>query len=78
MAEYVPESPTSVASSWSLPSVWSDGDIPFELDEDVLVPIWDILHDDLFRQEREVREVWSLCEQQLPDFLHNQHLPQHD
>ena len=78
MAEYVPESPTSVASSWSLPSGWSDGDIPLELDEDVLVPIWDILHDDLFRQEREVREVWSLCEQQLRDFLHNQHLPQHD
>ena len=71
MAENVPESPTS------LPSSWSSG-IPFEEEEDVLVPIWDILHEDLFRQEGEVREVWSLVEQQLRDFWHNQDLLQRD
>ena len=71
MAEYVPESPTSVASSWF-------SDIPFEEEEDVIVPIWDILHDDLFRQEGEVREVWSLCEQRLRDFLYDQYLTQRD
>ena len=71
MAEYVPESLTSVASSWS-------SGIPLEAEEDVPVPICDILHDDLFRQEGSVREVWSLTEQHLRDFLHNQHLIQRD
>ena len=75
MAEYVPDSSTSVASSDTYP--WSPLP-PLEEEEDVLVPIWDILHEDLFRQEREVREVWSLVEQQLRDSLHNLHLTQRD
>ena len=75
MAEYVLDSPTSVASSDTYP--WSPLP-PFEEEEDVPVPIWDILHEDLFRQEGEVREVWSLVEQQLRDFWHNQHLIQRD
>ena len=70
MAEYVPDSPPSVASSETYP--WSPLP-PLEEEEDVLVPIWDILHEDLFRQEREVREVWSLAEQLLRDYWHNQH-----
>ena len=77
MAEYVPESLTSVASSQDPFLDWSD-DIPLEVDEDVFVPIWDILHDDLFRQEREVREIWSRCEQQLRDSLHTLHLQQRE
>ena len=71
MAEYVPDSPTSVASSWY-------SDIPFEEEEDVLVPYWDLLHEELFREEGEFREVWSSAEQQLRDFWHNQHLIQRD
>ena len=71
MAEYVPDSPISVASSWYL-------DILFEEEEDVLVPYWDLLHDELFRDEADFREVWSSAEQQLRDFWHNQHLIQRD
>ena len=78
MAEYVPESPTSVASSWYLPSDWSEGDIPLEVDEDVLVPYWDLLKEELFRDETDFREVWVNVEQQLRDFWHNQHLIQRD
>ena len=64
MAENVPESPTS------LPSSWSSG-IPFEEEEDVLVPYWDLLKEELFRDEADFREVWSSAEQQLRDFWHN-------
>ena len=77
MAEYVPDSPTSVASSWSLPSSWHS-DIPFEEEEDVLVPYWELLHEELFRDEADFREVWVTVEQQLRDFWHNQHLIQRD
>ena len=69
MAEYVPDSPISVASSWYL-------DILFEEEEDVLVPYWDLLHEELFRDEADFREAWSSAEQQLRDFWHNQHLIQ--
>ena len=50
MAEYVPQSPTSVASSWS-------SGIPFEEEEDVLVLYWDLLKEELFRDETDFREV---------------------
>ena len=76
MAESVPESPTSVASSH--PSLdWSDGP-PLESDEDVLVPYWDLLKEELARDETAFREVWVNCEQQARDFWHNQHLIQRD
>ena len=71
MAEYVPDSPTSVASSWY-------SDIPFEEEEDVLVPYWELLHEELFRDEADFRAVWDSAEQQLRDFWHNQHLIQRD
>ena len=77
MAEYVPESPTSVASSQEPFLDWSD-DIPLELDEDVLVPYWDLLKEELFRDKTDFREVWVNVEQQLRDFWHNQHLIQRD
>ena len=60
MAEYVPESPTSVGSQD--PSLeWSDG-IPLEVDVDVLVPYLDLLKEQLFRDETAFREVWVNCE----------------
>ena len=71
MAENVPESPTS------LPSSWSSG-IPFEEEEDVLVPYWDSLKEELFCEEADFREVWSSAEQQLRGFWHNQHLIQRE
>ena len=72
MAEYVPESPTSVASQD--PSLdWSDG-IPLEVDEDVLVPYWDLLKEELLRDETDFREVWLNAEQQARDSWHDQHL----
>ena len=77
MAEYVPESLTSVASSQDPSLDWSD-DIPLELDEDVLVPYWDLLKEELFRDESDFREVWVNVKQQLRDFWHNQHLIQRD
>ena len=77
MAEYVPESPTSVASSQDPLLDWSS-DIPLELDEDVLVPYWDLLKEELFRDETAFSEVWVNCEQQARDFWHNQHLLQRD
>ena len=74
MAEYVPESPTSVASQD--PSLdWSDG-IPLEVDEDVPVPYWDLHKEEWFRDETAFREVWVDLEQQTRDFWHNQHLIQ--
>ena len=73
MAEYVPESPTSVASSDTCP--WSPS---FEEEEDVLVPCWDIIHEEFYRREDEFREALSSDEQQLRDFWHNQHLIQRD
>ena len=75
MAEYAPDSPTSVASSDSCP--WSPLP-PLEEEEDILVPYWHILREELFREEGEFREVWSSAEQQLRDFWHNQHLIQRD
>ena len=67
MAEYVPESPTSVSSceTW----LWSPLP-PIEEEEDVLVPYWENLHEDLFldgavlRQfvctyERQERDLWN-------------------
>ena len=77
MAEYVPESPTSVASSQEHFLDWSD-DIPLELDEDVLAPYWDLRKEELFRDETDFREVWVNVEQQLRDFWHNQDLLQRD
>ena len=75
MAEYVPDSPVSVASRDTCP--WSP--LPLlEEEEDILVPYWDILHEELFRQEDEFGEVLSSNEQQLRDFWHNQHLIQRD
>ena len=71
MAENAPESLTS------LPSSWSSG-IPLEQEEDVLVPYWDLLKEELFRDEADFREVWVNAEQQLRDFWHNQHLIQRD
>ena len=77
MAEFVPESPISATSSQDPFLDWSD-DIPLELDEDVLVPYWDLLKEELFRDETDFREVWVNVEQQLRDFWHNQHLIQRD
>ena len=71
MAEYVPESPTSVSSCETWP--WSPLP-PLEEEEDVLVPYWDILHEELFRDETAFREVCVDLEQQTRDFWHNQHL----
>ena len=48
MAEYVPESPTSVSSCETCP--WSPLP-PIEEEEDVLVPYWDNLHEELFLDE---------------------------
>ena len=71
MPENVPEFPISHPSSWS-------SGIPFEEEEDVLVPYWDLLKEELFRDETDFREVWYLAEQQLRDFWHNQHLIQRE
>ena len=68
MAEYVPDSPTSVASSDSRP--WSPLP-PLEEEEDVLVPYWDILHEELFRDETAFCEVCVDLEQQTRDLWHN-------
>ena len=75
MAEYVPDSPTSVASCDTCP--WSPLP-PLEEEEDVLVPYWDIIHKEFFCREDEFREVLSSNEQQLRDFWHIQHLIQQD
>ena len=73
MAEYVPDSPTSVAStdSW-FPS------LPFVEEEDVLAPYWELVEEDLHRREYEVRQALSADGQQLRDSWHNQHLLQRD
>ena len=65
MSDYVPESPTSVASSH--PSLdWSDG-IPLEVDEDLLVPYWENLHEDLFLDEAVLRQFVCTYERQERD-----------
>ena len=66
MPENVPEFPISHPSSWS-------SGIPFEEEEDVLVPYWDLLKEELFRDEADVREAWSSAEKQLRDSWHKQH-----
>ena len=71
MAEYVPESPTSVASTDS----WFSS-LPFVEEEDVLVPYWELVEENLHRREYEVREALSADEQRLRDFWNNQHLLQ--
>ena len=71
MAEYVPESPTSVASADS----WFSS-LPFVDEEDVLVPYWKLVEEEFFRWKYEFCEALSADEQQLRDFRHNQHLLQ--
>ena len=75
MAEYVPDSPVSVASSDTRP--WSPLP-PLKEGEDVLVPYWDIIHEEFFRREDNFREALSSDEQHLRDFWHNQHLMQRE
>ena len=75
MSDYVPESPTSVASSHqigdaSLDGIWSDDwsdGIPLEVDEDVLVPYWENLHEDLFLDEAVLRQFVCTYERQERD-----------
>ena len=71
MAEYVPDSPNSVASTDS----WFSS-LPFVEEEEVFVPYWDLVEEDLHRREYAVREALSAVEQQLRDFWHNHHLLQ--
>ena len=72
MSDHVPESPTSVASthlardSLDWPDDWSDG-IPLEVDEDVLVPYWENLHEDLFLDEAVLRQFMCTYERQERD-----------
>ena len=73
MSDYVPGSPTSVASSHPIgdgpldwPDDWSDG-IPLEVDEDVLVPYWENLHEDLFLDEAVLRQFVCTYERQERD-----------
>ena len=40
----------------------------------MLVPYWELLHEEFFRDEADFREVWVSAEQQLRDFWHNQHV----
>ena len=67
MADYVPESPTSVSSCETCP--WSPLP-PIEEEEDVLVPYWDNLHEELFLDETVFREVCVDLEQQTHDLWH--------
>ena len=75
MAEYVSDSPVSVASGDTCP--WSPLP-PLEEEDTVLVPYRDILHEGLFCREDEFRQALSSVEQQVRDFLHSQHLIQRD
>ena len=72
MAEYVPESPISVASSDTCP--WSPS---FVEEEGVLVPYWDLIHEFSCRED-EFCESFPSDEQRLRDFWYNQHLIQRD
>ena len=64
MADYVPESPTSVSSCETCP--WSPLP-PIEEEEDVLVPYWDNLHEELFLEETVLHEFCVDLERQTRD-----------
>ena len=64
MLDHVPDSPTSVSSCETWP--WSPLP-PIEEEEDVLVPYWENLHEDLFLDEAVLRQFVCTYERQERD-----------